>query len=127
VTSFDRASTGTLAQKLYTTGCLVFLRAVGCSFGRAMSQPEGVDVAPDGHNVYVASFGTGAIDVLNRNRATGRILQKPGPVGCVGRSAGCTPARATRGASSIAISPDGRFVYATAFYSNAIDVFRRKG
>jgi DNA-binding beta-propeller fold protein YncE len=127
VTSFTRSSAGALAQKPYTTGCLVFLRAVGCSFARAMSQPEGIAVAPDGRNVYVAAFGTGAIDVLNRNRATGRVAQKPGLAGCLGRSSGCTPARATRGASSIAISPDGRFVYATSFYSNAVDVFRRKG
>jgi DNA-binding beta-propeller fold protein YncE len=125
-TSFDRSPTGTLAQKPYTTGCLVFLRAVGCSFGRAMSEPEGIDVAPDGRNVYVAAFNTGAIDVLDRNRATGRVAQKPGLAGCLGRSAGCTPARATRGASSIAISSDGHNVYVTSFDSNAIDVFRRR-
>jgi DNA-binding beta-propeller fold protein YncE len=123
VTSFNH---GTLTQKQGTAGCLVFLRAVGCSFGRAMSAPEGIEVAPDGKNVYVAAFTTGAIDVLNRNRATGRVAQKPGHAGCLGRSLGCRPARATRGASSIAISPDGRFVYATAFSSNAVDVFRRK-
>jgi DNA-binding beta-propeller fold protein YncE len=125
VTSFNRSSAGALTQKQYTTGCLVFLNAVGCSFARAMSAPEGVDVAPDGRNVYIAAFNTGAIDVLNRNRVTGRIAQKPGLKGCLGRSSGCMPARATRGASSIAISPDGRFVYATAYYSNAVDVFRR--
>jgi DNA-binding beta-propeller fold protein YncE len=124
VTSFNH---GTLTQKQGTAGCLVFLRAVGCSFGRAMSAPEGIDVAPDGKNVYVAAFTTGAIDVLNRNRATGRVAQKPGHAGCLGRSIGCKPARATLGASSIAISPDGRYVYMTSFYSNAIDVFRRKG
>lgn len=124
VTSFNH---GTLTQKQGTAACLVFLRAVGCSFGRAMSAPEGVDVAPDGKNVYVAAFTTGAIDVLNRNRATGRVAQKPGHPGCLGRSLGCRPARATRGASSIATSPDGRYVYMTSFYSNAVDVFRRKG
>jgi DNA-binding beta-propeller fold protein YncE len=124
VTSFNH---GTLTQKQGTAACLVFLRAVGCSFGRAMSAPEGIVVAPDGKNVYVAAFTTGAIDVLNRNRATGRVAQKPGHAGCLGRSLGCKPARATRGASSVVVSPDGRFVYATAFYSNAVDVFRRKG
>src|SRR5262249_51443603 len=97
VTSFDRNGAGTLAQKQYTPGCLVFLRAVGCSFGRAMEAPEGVVVAPDGKNVYVAAFTTGAIDVLNRNRATGRVLQKRGKAGCLGRSAGCASARATGG------------------------------
>ena len=124
VTSFNH---GTLTQKQGTAACLVFLRAVGCSFGRAMSAPEGIVVAPDGKNVYVAAFTTGAIDVLNRNRATGRVAQKPGHAGCLGRSLGCKPARATRGASSVVVSPDGRFVYASAFYSNAVDVFRRKG
>lgn len=126
VTSFNH---GTLTQKQGTTGCLVFLRAVGCSFGRAMSAPEGLVVAPDGRNVYVAAFSTGAIDVLTRNRVTGRILQKPGRPGCLAarRRPGCAPARALRGISSIAISPDGRFVYSTSFASNAVDVFRRRG
>jgi len=126
VDSFNRSSSGTLTQKLATTGCLAFLRAVGCSFGRAMSAPEGVEVSPDGRNVYAVAFATGAVDVLDRNRVTGRVAQKPGRAGCVGPSKGCRPARATRGASSIAISPDRRFVYVTAFKSNAVDVFRRK-
>ncbi len=126
VTSFNH---GTLTQKRGTTGCLVFLRAPGCSFGRAMGAPEGLAVAPDGRNVYVAAFATGAIDVLTRNRVTGRVLQKPGRPGCLAarRHRGCAPARAVRGISSIAISPDGRFVYSTSFKSNAVDVFRRKG
>lgn len=128
VTTFNRSITsGALTQKQGTAGCLVLLRAVGCSFGRAISAPEGIDVAPDGKSVYVAAFGTGAIDVLDRNRGTGRVAQKPGPAGCLARKvAGCRPARATKGASSIAISPDGRYVYSTSFGSNAVDVFRRK-
>jgi DNA-binding beta-propeller fold protein YncE len=129
VTSFNRSSAGTLAQKQGTTGCLVLLRAPGCSFGRSLSEPEGLAVSPDGTNVYVAAFGTGALDVLTRNRRTGRILQKPGRAGCLAarRRPGCGPARAVRGISSIAISPDGRFVYTTSFTSNAVDVFRRRG
>ncbi|HEV2727355.1 MAG TPA: beta-propeller fold lactonase family protein, partial [Solirubrobacterales bacterium] len=67
VTAFDRTvGTGVLAQKEATNACLVFLRSAGCSFGRAMLAPEGLDVSPDGRNVYVASIGTGAIDVLAR-------------------------------------------------------------
>ncbi len=126
VTSFNH---GTLTQKQGTTGCLVLLRAVGCSFGRAMSAPEGLVVAPDGRNVYVAAFATGALDVLTRNRVTGRVLQKPGRFGCLAarRRPGCAGARAVRGISSVAISPDGRFVYSTSFASNAVDVFRRRG
>ncbi len=126
VTSFNH---GTLTQKRGTTGCLVLLRAPGCSFGRAMSAPEGIAVAPDGRNVYVAAFATGALDVLTRNRVTGRVLQRPGRPGCLAarRRPGCAGARAVRGISSIAISPDGRFVYSTSFASDAVDVFRRRG
>lgn len=126
VTSFDRAATGDLTQKPSTTGCLVFLKAVGCSFGRAMKSPEGVVVSPDGRSVYAAAFSSNAIDVLNRNRVTGRVAQKPNRTGCMARKTpGCRRARALTGVSSITVSRDGRFVYATAATSNSVTIFRR--
>lgn len=128
VTSFSRSgSNGVLAQKAGTSGCLVYLRAVGCSFGRALIAPEGLALSPGGENVYVAAFETGAIAVLDRNPKAGSVAQKPGSAGCLApRSVpGCTPARALNGVSSIALSPDGRYLYATSFESNAVDVFRR--
>jgi DNA-binding beta-propeller fold protein YncE len=128
VTSFTRStSTGALAQKAGTAGCLVYLRAVGCSFGRALVAPEGLAVSPDGANAYAASFATGAIAVLDRGRRSGALAQKPGPAGCLAPHSvpGCFPARALRGVSSIALSPDGRYLYSTSFGSNAVDVFRR--
>jgi DNA-binding beta-propeller fold protein YncE len=127
VTAFDRtAGTGVLAQKEATNACLVFLRSAGCSFGRAMLAPEGLDVAPDGRNVYIAAIETGAVDVLARN-GNGAVRQLPGAAGCLARKQvqGCTLARALSGVSSVAVSPDGRNVYATANESNAVDVFRR--
>jgi DNA-binding beta-propeller fold protein YncE len=128
VTAFARsASSNVMTQLAGTSGCLVWLRAVGCSFGRALSSPEGLAVSPDGSNVYVAAFATGAIDVLDRNGESGAVVQKPGRAGCLApRSVpGCTPARALRGVSSIALSPDGRYLYSTSFGSNAVDIFRR--
>jgi DNA-binding beta-propeller fold protein YncE len=126
ITSFT-SSSGALTQKSGTAGCLVYMRAVGCSFGRALVAPEGLVVSPDGANLYAAAFKTGAIAVLDRGRKSGSVAQKPGPAGCLAPPslAGCTPARALRGVSSIAVSPDGRFVYSTSFFSNAVDVFRR--
>jgi fibronectin-binding autotransporter adhesin len=127
VTVFDRtAGTSVLTQKEVTNACLIFLRSAGCSFGAAMLAPEGLDVSPDGRNVYVTSFGTGAIDVLSRN-GKGAVRQLPGAAGCLARKQvqGCTPARALSGVSSVAVSPDGRNVYATAGESNAVVVFRR--
>lgn len=127
VTAYSRAPAGTIAQKEKSAGCLVYLRSVGCSFGRALVAPEGIDVAPDGANVYVASFRSGALDVLGRTREGGAVAQLPNAAGCLAPRSlpGCTPARALRGVSSVAVSPDGRNVYSTAFGSNAVDVFRR--
>jgi DNA-binding beta-propeller fold protein YncE len=128
VTAFTPAANGTgLTQKEGTAGCLVFLRAVGCSFGRAMTAPEGLALSPDGASVYVASFETGALDVLDRGRQKGAVAQKPGRAGCLAPKSvpGCTRARALRGVSSVVVSPDGRNVYSTSFTSNAVDVFRR--
>jgi DNA-binding beta-propeller fold protein YncE len=128
VTSFTRAvPAGTLTQKEGTPGCLVYLRSVGCSFGRALVAPEGIAVSPDGANVYVAAFATGAIAVLDRSRKSGAVTQKPGRAGCLAAPSmpGCAPGRALRGVSSIALSPDGRYLYSTSFGSNAVNIFRR--
>ncbi len=126
VTSFTSAS-GTLTQKAGTAGCLVWLRAVGCSFGRALSAPEGLALSPDGRNVYAAAFATGAIDVIRRGGKSGELAQVPGRPGCLAPHSvpGCSPGRALRGVSSIALSPDGRYLYSTSFGSNAVDIFRR--
>jgi len=128
VTSFSRSAAGILTQKPGTHACMVYLRAVGCSFGRAMIAPEGLALSPDGSSVYLASFKSGAIDVLDRDRESGFLAQKAGRAGCLAarRVPGCRPGRALRGVSSIALSPDGRFVYSTSFASNAVNVFRRK-
>jgi DNA-binding beta-propeller fold protein YncE len=128
VTSFrpTEGVTG-LTQKPGASGCLIYLRAAACSFGRAMEAPEGLAVSSEGLNVYVASYVTGAIDILDRNPETGTVAQKPGAAGCLAPQTlpGCSPGRALGGVSSVAVSPDGRNVYATASTSNAVDVFRR--
>jgi DNA-binding beta-propeller fold protein YncE len=126
VTSFTRnGSTGALTQREGTGGCLIYLRSAGCSFGRALIAPEGLALSPDGKNAYVAAFKSGAIAILNRGKA-GSVAQKPGTAGCVAAgSPDCAPGRALKGVSSIALSPDGRYLYSTSFGSDAVDVFRR--
>jgi DNA-binding beta-propeller fold protein YncE len=128
VTAFTQIEPARIVQNEGPAGCLIFLRSAGCAFGRAMVAPEGIAVSPDGSSAYVAAFETGAVDVLERDPSGGGgVVQKPGIGGCLAPKSvpGCTRGRALAGASSVAVSPDGRNVYSTAFKSNAVDVFRR--
>ena len=127
VTAFTRtATTGQLSQQTGTSACAIYVLAVGCSLARAFSAPEGLVVSPDGASVYTTAFVSGALDVFNRG-ASGSLIQKPRSAGCMTTSATaeCTPARGLLGASSAAVSPDGRYVYSAAFASNAVAVFKR--
>jgi DNA-binding beta-propeller fold protein YncE len=126
VTSFTRTRhTGLLAQKPGTAGCTVFMRATGCSFGRAVDSPEGIAVSPDGASVYAASYAPGTIAVFNRNRRSGAIAQKPLQRGCLGALPECAPARGLSGLGSLVLDASGTYLYAAASKSNAIAIFRR--
>lgn len=128
VTSFARTpATGELAQLTGTSACVIYVLAVGCSLGRALSAPEGLAVSPDGASVYAAAFVSGAVDVLDRSADSGALMQKARRTGCVVRTPtpNCGLGRALNGASSVAVSPDGRFLYSGAFASNAVGVFER--
>lgn len=130
VTSFSRdTSNGDLTQQSGTAACAIYVVAVGCSLVRAGSEPEGIGASPDGASVYSAAFGSSAIDVFNRDPDYGSLIQKSGRAGCVttGKAPDCTRGRALKKASSVAFSSDGRHLYATAFASNAIAVFKRIG
>jgi DNA-binding beta-propeller fold protein YncE len=128
VTSFTRTpTTGQLVQQTGTSACVIYVLAVGCSLGQALSAPEGLAISPDGANVYTTAFASGAIDVLDRGAESGVLIQKPRRAGCLamGVPQSCALGRGLRGASSIAVSPDGRYVYSAAFASNAVSVFKR--
>jgi DNA-binding beta-propeller fold protein YncE len=129
IANFTRTpSTGQLAQSSGTTGCAIYVLAVACTLGRALRVPEGLVVSPDGANVYTASFVPGSIDVFDRNATSSGLMEKPHRPGClfVDVIPGCLHAQALRGASSVAVSPDGKNVYVTAFVSNAVAVFKRQ-
>lgn len=127
VTAFTRTSDGQPVQLTGTSACVINLLAVGCSLARELNDPEGLTVSPDGASLYAATFASGALDVFNRSADSGAVTQKSRAPGCIVGSAtpGCTPGRALLGASSVAVSPDGRNVYTAAFKSNAVGIFRR--
>ena len=91
-----------------------------------MNAPEGLAVSPDGASSTRPPSQSGAIDTLMRD-GIGRAHAEAAPAGLRDhrRGADCTPGRALSGASSVAVSPDGRNLYATAFSSDAVGVFKR--
>ncbi|HEX3832968.1 MAG TPA: hypothetical protein VHW04_13415 [Solirubrobacteraceae bacterium] len=127
VTAFTRTSSGQPVQLSGTSACVINLLAVGCSLARQLNGAEGLAVSPDGASLYAVAYTSGALDVFNRNTGSGAVIQKPRIPGCLvaGAKPGCTPGRALLGASSVAVSPDGKNVYSAAFKSNAVGIFKR--
>ena len=121
------APAGRLAQPRGEGGCVHARGTNRCARARAVTSPEDIAISPDGRHVYVASFGSHAIAVFARNRRTGSLAQLRGRRGCVRheRGLGCTSARALARPTSLAISPDGAYVYVTAAGSDALSVFAR--
>ena len=129
LTGFDRASDGRLTQMTGYPGCVTDVPQSGCQIGRALGAPEGVAVSPDGARVYVAAFKPGAVAVFTRDAGSGSVRQARGRLGCVTArpTRGCRRGRAVTGVGAIAVSPDGKHVYAAGFGSDSIAVFRAGG
>lgn len=76
-------------------------------------------ISPDGTNLYVASTHDNAIAAFERNVASGALVflerQPGGPCDCLAF------------ARAVAVSPDGKNVYAAGASSNALNVFRVVG
>jgi DNA-binding beta-propeller fold protein YncE len=96
----------------------------GCVGADGLEGADSLAVSPDGKNVYVASFKSNALDVFER--LAGGSLK---PMGCIGSTGAgppsCTSAPGLVGATSVAVSPDGKNVYATGAKSDSLDVFER--
>jgi hypothetical protein len=103
-----------------------------CEKNNGLYDVEGVTVSPDGAHVYAAShFGGaevskksgGALTVFSRNLTTQAITQ----IQCVPQSATklglCSTggsSEALEGAEGVTVSPDGKFLYATGYFSGAV-------
>jgi DNA-binding beta-propeller fold protein YncE len=120
-----------------TTGALLLLQCVeyvtsptlpaaGCTVARAMKEPEGLVLSPDGHQLYVAASEGGVADNVGAlvrfdvSPVTGTLTQPAGAAGCIDATGTddsavggtvCGVGRALRDAHAIAISPDGKSVY----------------
>lgn len=82
--------------------------------------PNGLAVSPDGRSLYAASGsgGSSALTLFSRNPATGALTE------IEALRDGAFP-DCLDGASDVAVSPDGDFVYAAAFQEAAVCFFAR--
>ncbi len=122
ISSFDRASDGSITQKGGAAGCLSAdgtdgTGAPGCAAGTGLDGSYAVVVSPDGRSVYSESHGTNnaanGLVVLDR-AADGVLTQKPGSAGCItetGNAGACADGRALVSAGWSALSPDGCNLY----------------
>jgi 6-phosphogluconolactonase (cycloisomerase 2 family) len=119
--------TGALSQARGPAGCVALRGQARCRRARAVAGPIDSAVSPNGRHVYVAAAASGAIATFARNRRTGALRQLRGRRGCValGGRHGCRAARAIETPMAVAVSGDGRRVYAAGFDSDAIAVFAR--
>ncbi len=121
ILTFDRASTGTLtADGGMSTGPMP-----GFVAGDRIANPYGLDVSPDGRNVYSASWSTldSGIAVLDRDPATGALTQAAAPSidGCVANGdPRCRLGVAVDQVRDVVVSSDGRNVYAATVEGVAV-------
>lgn len=117
------APLGALSQLPGTAAC-VAEAILGCRPAAPLDGAFGVAVSPDGKHVYAAASGADGVLVLARNAKTGALR----PIGCIsetGSGGACADGAGLRGVESLAVSPDGKNVYAAAWSNDSIVAFAR--
>jgi DNA-binding beta-propeller fold protein YncE len=117
-----------LSQADGAAGCISQGGDEGCAAGRALRGPVDLAISPDGRTVYTASSVSDGIAALRRDRTTGALSQSPSRGGCVSQGARarrCVGGRALDEVWGVAISPDGRNVYAVSSKVNALGALAR--
>ncbi|BFU46239.1 hypothetical protein KRMM14A1004_44760 [Krasilnikovia sp. MM14-A1004] len=123
--SFTARSTFGLTQ---TAGCFSHNGSGGCSTATGIEEGENVLVSPDGDHAYVATSVSNSIAEFSRNSTTGALTQLASPNRCVSDAAitNCTTvAGQLDGVYDMAISPDGKHLYAVASRSSVVSEFSR--
>jgi hypothetical protein len=126
--TFRIDSSGGLSQESGTNGCMTKdgkdnNGASTCAIGRAVDDPYGGAISPDGRSLYISDYGSfpvGGVAVFLLNPATGGTTQLAGTAGCVttdgstgygGPAGKCANGRALAYGYGMTVSPDGKSVY----------------
>jgi DNA-binding beta-propeller fold protein YncE len=126
---FNRSFFGALTQSSGAAGCVSDTGTGGeCADGVALDGIRGVTVSPDGRNVYAVGEVSDSLLIFDRDPATGALSQKAGSAGCIsdtGSGGLCADGRELDFPLDVAVSPDGRSVYALGLTSKVVLVFDR--
>jgi len=116
---------GSLAPLATPQLCFSQTPASGCTSAPGLESARAVTVSADGHNLYVGGGTT--ISVFTRAPKTGALTQLAGPLGCLSSSSGtgCGHALGLSGVAQIALSPDGRHLYAVSSIAGSVTAFAR--
>ncbi|WP_207229906.1 lactonase family protein [Krasilnikovia cinnamomea] len=123
--SFTARATFGLTQ---TVGCFSHNGSGGCGTATGIQEGESVVVSPDGDHAYVATSVSNSIAEFSRNASTGALTQLASPNRCVSNAAitNCTTVSGSLdGVYDMAISPDGKHLYAVASRSSTVTAFSR--
>ncbi len=150
IARFDRTpGTGALTYAGCTTGetesgptgsnaCAQIPSAAAGGANSGLDFTRGVAISPDGESLYTGGVGDDAIAQFDRNQATGALTYagcitgrtQTGPTGS--NACAVIPGAVQSGTDSgldalhgVAVSPDGKSLYTTAFSDDAIARFRR--
>lgn len=125
ILAFSRnPETGALTE----LACTARTTGVGCSTTQsALNETTWVTVSSDGRNVYAAARLSSAVVTFSRDPATGVLT----PMGCVSgndgyrQEPGCEAGHGLEYVQTVAVSPDGLDLYASATDSHTVASFRR--
>jgi len=125
VTVLRRTSSGALREPAGRARCLNTPELAEfehrCTPVRELFSPTSVLLSRDGRFLYVA----GRQSVLSIQRAGRELTQLSGPLGCIGFAEDCFGDHAPTGVEALALSPDGRNLYAGTVTNTVLAVRRR--
>lgn len=124
ITTYTRnAQTGELTPVAGEDGCVSSASLTGCRAVHDIEEGATLTFSPDSEFLYVANAADvgGAVAVLDRDPANGRLTQPAGQAGCIHQGAATADCEAGRGldnAYDIAITRDGERMYVAGGVGN---------
>ena len=120
VTSTDDDAVTVFARNAETGALTVASTVVdGVDGNDGLDGASSLVMSPDDEFLYVSGQAESSVAIFARNQATGALIY-------VGkRTQGTDGLTTLAGARSLAVSPDGRYLYVSAITSNSVSVFNR--